>query len=512
MRKVFCVIVIIAMMITILPACSFAADKEVVNCSITNNKPRAGDEVAVKVKFSNLKDAMSIEGYINIDEHVFEPISTSSIASLDGKHIMIDNRQVEIVDVKDIEEFYTKSEEAFYLNTEPFTDNDNKFIIDLSKKVSGDVEFTVKLKVKNDAKAETRMDAVKFDDLIVGKSDGTQNEFGDFGFDITITAEDSINNITLMLSEESKEAYPGQVFPLALKLVINQTIFQYNYITADVIYNTKGMAIQSYSPVNGWEGTVENGKMILERESTPTGSGNIMRFVFLADGEYNEPGDVQYITIQNIKVGRKGGELVKYPDSLQCKITFKENTSGQVSNPLIEITELDNDKIRVVSSDEIGLYSVEYVWNNDESTRRYAAANGHTAVQFDIDRPAEDSILTVTATNVEERGVSISQRIGKATFVAQNVETTSVPAEDRGMGSGTETQSSQVVASSVDKDKKNQDVGVKTEAAVAAVDDTTSKKSIPETGIKEIMPIILLAFSILSLIIYKKYNTLSKIF
>ena len=84
MRKVLCVIVIIAMIITIIPACSFAAEKELLNCSITNNKPRAGDEIAVKVKFSNLKDAMSIEGYININERVFEPISTESIAKTMG--------------------------------------------------------------------------------------------------------------------------------------------------------------------------------------------------------------------------------------------------------------------------------------------------------------------------------------------------------------------------------------------------------------------------------------------
>ena len=75
-----------------------------------------------------------------------------------------------------------------------------------------------------------------------------------------------------------------------------------------------------------------------------------------------------------------------------------------------------------------------------------------------------------------------------------------------------ETKTNGVVASSVDKDKKDQDVGVKTEAAVAAVDDTTSKNAIPKTGFKTVMPIILLVFSILSLVIYKKYNNLSSLF
>lgn len=512
MRKVLCVIVIIAMIITIIPACSFAAEKELLNCSITNNKPRAGDEIAVKVKFSNLKDAMSIEGYININERVFEPISTESIASLDGKHITIDNRPVEIVDVKDIEEFYTKSEEAFYLNTEPFTENDNKFILDLSKKVSGDLEFSLKLKVKDTAKAGTVKNAVTFDNIIVGKSDGTQNEFGSFGFDINVTAEDSINNITLMLSEDEKEAYPGQVFPLALKLIVNQTIFQYNYMTADVSYNQKKLTLQNYTPVNGWSGTVENKKMVLERESTPTGTGNVIRFAFSVDGTLVKPGDVETITFRNIYVGMKDGELVKYPGTLKCNITFKENTSGQVSNPVIEINEIENNKVRVVSSDEVGLYSVEYVWNNDESTRRYAAANGNQAVQFDVDKPAEDAVLTVTATNVENRSMSISQKIEKATFVAQNVDNTAVPAEDKNMEATPETKTNGVVASSVDKDKKDQDVGVKTEAAVAAVDDTTAKNAIPKTGFKTVVPIILLVFSILSLVIYKKYNNLSSLF
>ena len=509
MRKVLSGIVIIAMIITIFPACLFAAEKVVVTSAISNNKPSAGDEVTVKVRFENLKDVMSIEGYINIDEHILEPITTSSIATVDGKNIMVDDRKVEVVDTKDIEDFYTKSEEAFYLNTEPFSENDNKFIIDLTKKVSGNVEFTVKFRVKPRAHEELRRNAIQFNNLIVGKSDGTQLEFSDLKYDLTVVKTASIGNIELALNKDTSEVVLGQVFPVFLQLKIYQDLFKFNTITADVDFDSDAFELFNYTGINDWQATLDNNKLTLDISSDASiRSVNIFRMMLRSKEDKLLPGDTAVVALRNIKVGMKGQELTDYPEDLVMNIKIVENTAGEISDPVIEISEIDGNKIRVVSSDEVGLYSVEYFWNNDIENKCYASANGHKAVQFDIDRPTEDAILTIKAVNIEERAASLSQKIEKAIYVAPKTE---VPAEESNKGSS-QTQTQEVVGTSVDKTKKNETVGEKTEATVGAVDDTISKSRIPETGLKHVIPVILLVFTILSLVIYRKYNYLSKIF
>lgn len=130
----------------------------------TSEKVKQGSELEVTVKLNNVSAPLaSIEGYINVDENVLEPISESMIKG-DKIPVKADGKTVSDLDyIFNPTESDADYDVIFNTKKENIDNNDCLFIMDLRKDIQGNCDImTLNFKVKEDATISQATQAVKF--------------------------------------------------------------------------------------------------------------------------------------------------------------------------------------------------------------------------------------------------------------------------------------------------------------------------------------------------------------
>lgn len=130
-----------------------------------SEKVKQGSDLVIAVKLNNVSAPVSsIEGYINVDENVLEPISESMIKG-DKIAVKADGKTVSELDYvfnpKDLSD--ADCDVIFNTNKENIDNNDCLFVMDLRKDIKGNCDImTLNFKVKEDATVAQATQAVKF--------------------------------------------------------------------------------------------------------------------------------------------------------------------------------------------------------------------------------------------------------------------------------------------------------------------------------------------------------------
>ena len=129
-----------------------------------SEKVKQGSDLIVAVKLNNISEPISsIEGYINVDENVLEPISADMIKG-DRIEIKSDGKTLSELDyIFNPTNANADYDVIFNTNKENIDNNDCFFIMDLRKDIQGNCDIMIlNFKVKEDATVSQATQAVKF--------------------------------------------------------------------------------------------------------------------------------------------------------------------------------------------------------------------------------------------------------------------------------------------------------------------------------------------------------------
>ena len=133
---------------------------------------KAGDTITVTLKVLNItgtdKGVENIEGYINVDENIIEPVTSKCIKTDENGKVVIGNMKLDLQDITNVTSANTVQENGVTFNSKPLSGNDAKFIIDLPTPIKTDTDTLVmNFKVKSDATVGTVSKAIKYDMLVM---------------------------------------------------------------------------------------------------------------------------------------------------------------------------------------------------------------------------------------------------------------------------------------------------------------------------------------------------------
>ena len=133
---------------------------------------KAGDTITVTLKVLNItgtdKGVENIEGYINVDENIIEPVTSKCIQTDENGKVVIGDMKLDLQDITNATASDTVQENGVTFNSKPLSGNDAKFIIDLPTPIKTDTDTLVmNFKVKSDAAIGTVSKAIKYDMLVM---------------------------------------------------------------------------------------------------------------------------------------------------------------------------------------------------------------------------------------------------------------------------------------------------------------------------------------------------------
>ena len=151
MRK--CKLIILEAIVAIVLLCTsvYAAVNVNLSFSVTSRKLNPGDEFRVRLTLNNIKledsnGITDIEGYINYNKDVIEPVTADSIKKNDAGKVVIGNQELDFEDVTDADPSSISSsvDGVVVFNGKPASGNDSKILIGLKEPIT---ESTVVLDV-----------------------------------------------------------------------------------------------------------------------------------------------------------------------------------------------------------------------------------------------------------------------------------------------------------------------------------------------------------------------------
>lgn len=211
---------------------------------------KAGDTITVTLKVLNItgtdKGVENIEGYINVDENIIEPVTSKCIKTDENGKVEIGDMKLDLQDITNATEADTVQENGVTFNSKPLSGNDAKFIIDLPKPIKTDTDTLVmNFKVKSNASVGTISKAIKYDMLVMYS-----------GEEKTVSASGSLD-ITVEKSEEPTHEHKW-VEDKAKSKAATCTEDGYTYYVCSVCNETKTETIKATGHKFGdWKVTKE---------------------------------------------------------------------------------------------------------------------------------------------------------------------------------------------------------------------------------------------------------------
>ena len=170
MRKYKLVILQAIVAIILLCTSVYAGINVNLSFRVTSRKLEPGEEFKVRLTLNEIyltegnSGITDIEGYINYNEDVIEPLTGKSITTVDGK-VVIGDQKLDLQDVtgKDVSQISYSSEGVVTFNGTPATGNDSKIMIGLKEPITETTQILeVTFKVKENAKPGNVEDAVEY--------------------------------------------------------------------------------------------------------------------------------------------------------------------------------------------------------------------------------------------------------------------------------------------------------------------------------------------------------------
>lgn len=160
----------------------------------------AGDEFTMTIGLKNIETDQgikSIEGYIDIDEKVFENLTVNSIVTDSNGKVQIGNNELQVFDANDISS--TNTDKGIIFNTNPVSGRgDYKVVINLDEPITSNQNLIeLKFKVKDNVAAGTYQSVMTYKLFNVFATDaGEKLELDEQSYGIEISSRTPVENNT----------------------------------------------------------------------------------------------------------------------------------------------------------------------------------------------------------------------------------------------------------------------------------------------------------------------------
>lgn len=168
---------------------------------------KPGDTIKVTLKVANIsgttKGVENIEGYINVDKSIIEPITVDNIEKDENGKVVIGDMKLNIQDLTNATNADSIQENGVVFNGKPLSGNDAKIIMDFPTPLTTDTEtLTMNFKVKENAPIGKVEKAIQYNMFVMYS--GEEKTVSATG-SLDITVEESEHN-WVVDTEKSKAA------------------------------------------------------------------------------------------------------------------------------------------------------------------------------------------------------------------------------------------------------------------------------------------------------------------
>ena len=162
------------MLIAIILVCTsvYAAVTATIDVTPSSASVKRGDTVTVTLSLKDVdssKKVESVEGYINYNKNVIEPITVNSIQKNSDNTVTIGSERLKVEDLtnKTVEEISLSSAYVAF-NGNPRTDNDSRIVIDFENGLTSNTDLLkIDFKVKSDATLGVISDAIAYEMFVI---------------------------------------------------------------------------------------------------------------------------------------------------------------------------------------------------------------------------------------------------------------------------------------------------------------------------------------------------------
>lgn len=186
-------LILLQIIIAVILICTsvYATVNTTISLSASSTTVKQGEEITVKLSLENVdadKKVYSVEGYINYDKDILEPITVDSIEKTDNNTVKIGNEELSIQDITNNSE--NISDYGITINRAPSGGNDVKILIDFRNGISSNTDLlNIKFKVKSDAKLGTVTNAISYKSFEI--TAGTETSAGmDKNVNLTVVSNE----------------------------------------------------------------------------------------------------------------------------------------------------------------------------------------------------------------------------------------------------------------------------------------------------------------------------------
>ncbi len=205
-KKFSIVLICILLVISLSAGSSYAASDTIMKISRQAEGPQGGT-VLFRLELINLtgtgKKVSSFNGYINLDDTVFEDITVDSIVKDSNNKVTIAStgEQLEVYDLTNATpaEVANMNNAGVFFNGNPSSGNDSKIMMDFGTDIdTNTIILTLSLKIKDNAKVGTYTDAIEVKEFQVFYQDQDRADINAASYPVTVTAKssDNTNNTT----------------------------------------------------------------------------------------------------------------------------------------------------------------------------------------------------------------------------------------------------------------------------------------------------------------------------
>lgn len=151
----------------------YAAISVKLELSASNTKLNPGDEVTVKLSIKDIavsdEGVTNVDGYINYDETIIEPITVESIVRDSDGRVTVGKDKLSVEDLTGVTSVNTgDNTTGIVFNGKPATDNDCRLLIGLVTPLKEDTDLlTIKFKIKEDATLGEVENAIRYDMFVI---------------------------------------------------------------------------------------------------------------------------------------------------------------------------------------------------------------------------------------------------------------------------------------------------------------------------------------------------------
>lgn len=157
---------------TLICTSVYAAISTTIGVSIDKSTIERGETVSVKLSLKDVNEnqkVTSVEGYVNYNKDVIEPITVDSIEKDEENNVKIGNETLVVEDLTNANANDISSSSAYIgFNGDPESENDSKIVIDFNNGITEDTDLiTINFKVKSDATVGEIKDAISYSMFVI---------------------------------------------------------------------------------------------------------------------------------------------------------------------------------------------------------------------------------------------------------------------------------------------------------------------------------------------------------